>query len=65
MSAEVTNALTEFGTTVTTAINPVDALKVIGIVLGAGATLYFTMWGAKKIITVVRNALKGRLNIGR
>lgn len=63
MTNEIYNSLTEFGSTLTTAINPADILKVLGICITAAATIYFTMWGVRKLVKVMRSALKGRLSI--
>lgn len=63
MTNEIYTALEGFGTTLTTAINPIDILKVLGICLSAAAVIFFTMWGVRKLVKVMRSALKGRLSI--
>lgn len=63
MSAEVTNALNTVGTTLNTSIAPTDIAKIIGIVLTAGIALYLTWFGIRKLISVVKNAMKGRLKV--
>lgn len=63
MSAEVTNALNAVGTTLNTSISPTDIAKIIGIVLAAGIALYLTWFGIRKLISVVKNAMKGRLKV--
>ena len=63
MTNEVTEALTGISTTLTSSINPGTIAAVIGMVLGAGIALFLTWFGAKKLISVVKNALKGRLKI--
>ena len=63
MTNEVTEALTGISTTHTSSINPGTIAAVIGMVLAAGIALFLTWFGAKKLISVVKNALKGRLKI--
>lgn len=63
MSAEVTNALTEVSTELTKQINPGTVATVIGLVLGAGVALFLLWFGIRKLISIVKNALKGRLKV--
>lgn len=63
MSNEITDALNTVGTTLTTSINPATVASVIGIVLGAGIALFLTWFGIRKLVSVVKNALKGRLKV--
>ena len=63
MSAEVTNALNTVGTTLNGSISPADVASIIGIVLAGGIALYLTWFGIRKLISVVKNAMKGRLKV--
>lgn len=63
MSADVTNTLTTVGTTLNDSISPADVAAIIGIVLAGGIALYLTWFGIRKLISVVKNAMKGRLKV--
>lgn len=63
MSAEVTNALNTVGSTLNSSISPADVASIIGIVLAGGIALYLTWFGIRKLISVVKNAMKGRLKV--
>lgn len=53
--SNLTNALTS-------AITPAQVLTVMGIVVGATATLFLTVWGGRKIISGVQSVIKrGRI----
>lgn len=63
MSADVTNALNTVGQTLNSSISPADVATIIGIVLAGGIALYLTWFGIRKLISVVKNAMKGRLKV--
>ena len=63
MDASVTNALTEVSTELTKQINPGTVAGVIGLVLGSGVALFLLWFGIRKLISIIKNALKGRLKI--
>lgn len=63
MSADVTNALNTVGQTLNSSISPADVATIIGIVLAGGFALYLTWFGIRKLISVVKNAMKGRLKV--
>lgn len=63
MSTDVTNALTTVSTTLNESISPADVATIIGLVLAGGIALYLTWFGIRKLISVVKNAMKGRLKV--
>lgn len=63
MDNTITEALTTVSTSLTTQINPGVIASVIGLVLGAGITLYLTWFGIRKLMSVVKNGLKGKLKV--
>ena len=63
MDASVTNALTDVSTELTRQINPGTVATVIGLVLAGGITLYLTWFGIRKLTSVAKNALRGKLKI--
>ena len=63
MDNSITEALTGVSTSLTTSINPGTVAAVIGLVLAGGIALYLTWFGIRKLVSVVTNALKGRLKI--
>ena len=63
MTNEITTALEGVGTTLTTAINPGTIASIIGIVLGSGILLFLTWFGIRKLVSVAKNGLRGRLKI--
>ena len=63
MSNDVTAALQTVGETLNSSISPADVAAIIGIVLAGGITLYLTWFGIRKLISVVKNAMKGRLKV--
>ena len=63
MENSVTEALQSVGTTLNSSISPADIASIIGIVLGGGVALYLTWFGIRKLISVVKNAMKGRLKV--
>lgn len=63
MDNSITEALTGVSTTLTSSINPGTVASVIGLVLAGGVALYLTWFGIRKLVSVVTNALKGRLKI--
>lgn len=62
MTNEVTEALQSVGTTLTSSISPATIAAIIGIVLGSCVILYLTWFGIRKLVSAVKNALKGRLS---
>ena len=63
MDAEITNALNTVGTTLNESLSPGDIATIIGIVLTGGIALYLTWFGIRKLISVVKNAMRGRLKV--
>jgi len=63
MENSVTEALGTVSTALTTQINPATVASVIGLVLGAGIALFLTWFGIRKLISVVKNALRGKLKV--
>lgn len=63
MDAKITNALNTVGTTLNESISPGDIATIIGIVLASGIALYLTWFGIRKLISVVKNAMRGRLKV--
>lgn len=63
MDAAVTNALTDVSTELTKQINPATVATVIGSVLGAGVALFLLWFGVRKLISIIRNALRGKLKV--
>ena len=63
MNNEITNALTGVSTELTKQINPATVASVIGLVIGGGVSLYLTWFGVRKLISVAKNALKGKLKV--
>ena len=61
MTNEVTEALTGVSTTLTSSINPGTVATVIGLVLAGGVALYLTWFGIRKLLSVTKNALRGKL----
>ena len=63
MTNEISTALEGVGTTLTTSINPGTIASIIGIVLGSGILLFLTWFGIRKLVSVAKNGLRGRLKI--
>lgn len=63
MNNEITTALTGVSTELTKQINPATVASVIGLVLAGAIGVYLTWYGAKKLISVAKNALKGKLKV--
>lgn len=63
MDNSITEALTSVSTELTSQINPGVIASVLGLVLGAGIALFLTWFGIRKLISVVKNALKGKLKV--
>lgn len=63
MDNSVTTALESVGTELTSAINPGVIAAVIGVVLGSGILLFLTWFGIRKLISVVKGGLKGKLKV--
>ena len=63
MDNSVSNALTTVSSTLTSSISPSTVATVIGLVLAGGVALYLTWFGIRKLISVVTNALKGKLKV--
>lgn len=63
MANEITDALTVVSTELTTQINPGVIASVIGLVLGGGIALFLTWFGIRKLISVVKNSLRGKLKV--
>lgn len=60
---EIVNAVTEVSTSLTSIINIGMVGKIIGVVLLAGAGLFVGWFAIRKVIGVVKGALKGRLSV--
>ncbi len=63
MTNEVTGALNTISTTLTSSISPAQIAMVVGLVLASGIALFLTWFGIRKLISVVKNALKGKLKV--
>lgn len=63
MSNDVSTALQTVGTTLNEAVSPGDIATIVGVVLAGGVALYLTWFGIRKLISVVKNAMKGRLKV--
>lgn len=63
MSNEVTTVLTTVSETLNSSITPADVATIIGLVLAGGVALYLTWFGIRKLISVVKNAMRGRLKV--
>lgn len=63
MDNTISTALSEVASTMSASINPGAVAGIIALVLGSGVALYLTWFGIRKVISVVRNALKGKLSV--
>ena len=63
MDNTITTALEGVGETLTSSINPGAVAAIIGIVLGSGVALFLTWFGIRKLISVVKNGIRGRLKV--
>ena len=63
MNEEITTALTTVSTELTKQINPASVAGVIGLVLASAVGLYLLWFGIRKLVSVAKNALKGKLKI--
>lgn len=63
ISNDVITALNTVGETLNSSISAGDIAKIIGIVLASGIGLYLTWFGIRKLISVIKNAMRGRLKV--
>lgn len=57
------NAARDLFGNVTGVVNMTNIAKVLGIGLSAGVLLFLGWWGVRKLISVIRKALNGRLSV--
>ncbi len=63
MSNEITDALGTVSTALTQQVNVGAIAAVIGVVIAAALGIYLFWFGARKLFSGVKNAMKGRLSI--
>lgn len=63
MDNSVTVALQTVNSTLTSSINPVAIVSIIGIVLGSCIALYLTWFGIRKITKISKSSLSGNLDL--
>ncbi len=63
MANESMEALTTFGTTVTSSIQPTQVLTILGTALTAGLAIYLVVWGGKKIVRTFVKSLNGHIGV--
>ncbi len=60
---EIVSAVTDVSTSLTSIVNIGMVGKIIGVVLLAGAGLFVGWFAIRKVISVVKGALKGKLSV--
>lgn len=63
MSEEIINSITSVKNILTQQVTPSSIAFIIVYVLGAAIILFLTWFGVKKLITVIKNALHGKLSL--
>lgn len=62
MDNSMLEALNSVGNTLNSSISPATIAAIIGVVLGSCLLIYLTWFGIRKLVSSVKNALKGRLS---
>lgn len=63
MSGDITNAIGTVTSSIGETINVGSIAAIIGAVLGSALVLYLAWFGIRKVISVTKGALKGKLKV--